>query len=1743
MKRIILFFVFAFITFFSFSQSIVYVDAAATGADNGTSWPNAYRHLSSALSAANAGNGIDTIFIAKGTYYPTGDQAGTNRDSAFLVLRGGISLFGGFDPANGIMEIAQRTIQQYGGTGTILSGNINNAGDSLDNCWHVMVIATYGNDQGKILLDGLTVRDGNGTMPPGGYKYYGTGEDRPYGYYGTGGGMLITSPGTQIKMMNCVVLNNVTQGIHSRRFLDMENCSVVSNIAPGGDENSSSHLSVSGGGLYCLEGLKLKHCLVESNQIYYGVFSRGGGIFVGGNLDMEDCMVRNNSVLDAGGCSPLIGEGSGGGIYVHGNSLIKSSVITGNAYTVVKGCVWDGEFRRYRYGGGGGLALNANAEIVNSIISFNSISGGMVPAGAYKRFTGGGILMTANAGLKLLNAVVYGNTDATAGAVGVLDMTFNIPLNLGNSVILANSTGFSPEIIATRFHSLVQGYNATTDGNLDASASATVFTNAAGGDFSLPAGSVLINKGNNNLFNNPAYGNTDMNGNNRVNGGIIDIGSVEYGSTPVITPNVLYVDSSVAVSGDGSSWASPYKYLSDAIAVANDNIAVDSILVAKGTYYPTGARTGTNRNSAFFIRYGGLKIFGGFPSGGGSFSQRVLPAATGGFSVGGSILSGDIQNEGDSTDNSYHVLAVTDIPQYADSIVLDGFSVHHGNANAPNGSMYTYNIQSVYQTAGGAAILWNVSNDGKLLFRNCNFNNNSANSWAGAIFSQHTKAKFVKVNFYNNITQSAEGGAVFNTQSTSELHFSQCRFEKNVTKTGSGGALYNHASAVSIFERSFFWANTAARHGGAIFNDQGSRCEVTNGLFYQNRSNTQNGNYGGAAVYASNASFTGTNCTFVEQNTGATMYGFLAGNGGGNMLLQNSIATNNPSGGIAVGGGTTYSQNYSLVQDQNYTTDQNLNYSTTSLTDLYVNSSDADGPDNTWLTADDGLKPTASSPVREEGNTALLPGNSVDIAGSARIRGCNIDMGAYEADAAKLLLHVDAVNGNDNNSGNSWSNAFRTLKKALDIANASACVDSILIAKGKYYPTGAQLTGTPGVLERLIDFTITRPGIKIYGGFQTGGAGGWASRELPSETGAGTILSGDIGANSDSTFNCSHVVLIANVHAASDSIVIDGVGITEGNANLMFGKTVNGVSVNSLYGAGIDIVQSSIAISIRNSVFYRNYAFNNGGGVAILGAHPALINCKFIGNAAAYGGAIYLVNSNSVIANSSFTGNACRSYESEGSPYGGYGGAVYGNGAKGVFVNCNFVNNQAEQDGGVAHFYNSSTSSFYNSIFWGNTAPALPNISLDGSTVTVSSCIVEGGYAGAGNLDVNPMFTNLSSGDYTLQNCSPAINAGNNALIPAGLTADMAGANRVQLGKVDMGIYESMANETTAGMVLSNAEVSNIQSASGSTLYANNCNLLVAQVAGNNTAAAVSGNVKVKVWIEPSSSNFVRRHYEITPDNNATTATGRVTLYFTQQDFIQFNAVNAIKLPATPFDDALKANLLIEKFAGVSSNGTGLPDSYSGSGLTIDPDDAAIVWNMNRSRWEVSFDVTGFSGFFIKTQPQTLPLQLISFTGERNKGVSQLKWETANESQVAYFELERSADGNAYSVVKKITARNGQSQLYRHDDPVAFSGLMHYRLKMVDIDGTIAYSKIVLLKDQESGDLSLYPNPAHHTLWLESGDAAIRGTRAIVVNTAGAVQLSFVITGSVQPVDISKLNTGIYFVRLANGRVLKFIKE
>jgi hypothetical protein len=264
---------------------------------------------------------------------------------------------------------------------------------------------------------------------------------------------------------------------------------------------------------------------------------------------------------------------------------------------------------------------------------------------------------------------------------------------------------------------------------------------------------------------------------------------------------------------------------------------------------------------------------------------------------------------------------------------------------------------------------------------------------------------------------------------------------------------------------------------------------------------------------------------------------------------------------------------------------------------------------------------------------------------------------------------------------------------------------------------------------------------------------------------------------------------------------------------------------------------------------------------------------------------------------------------------------------------------------------------------------------------------------------------------------------------------------------------------------------------------------LIAKVVPSGTSP-LSGNVTSNVWIENSvptygGQPFVARHYQITPAANATTSTGTITLYFTQAEFDAFNAaaISTPKLPVSSSDNVGKSNLRVGKYSGVSNDGTGLPGSYTSGVTVIDPADANIVWNTVESRWEVTFNVSSFSGFIIQTAGNPLPVNLISFSGQLNNNDVSLQWKTSSEINHDYFEVERSTDGQTFTTAGRVPGTNsGSVQNYSWFDAGAgllTSSKLYYRLKMVSTTGAVEYSNILTFSVNKSASpiVSVKPNP------------------------------------------------------------------
>jgi Secretion system C-terminal sorting domain/Calx-beta domain len=361
-----------------------------------------------------------------------------------------------------------------------------------------------------------------------------------------------------------------------------------------------------------------------------------------------------------------------------------------------------------------------------------------------------------------------------------------------------------------------------------------------------------------------------------------------------------------------------------------------------------------------------------------------------------------------------------------------------------------------------------------------------------------------------------------------------------------------------------------------------------------------------------------------------------------------------------------------------------------------------------------------------------------------------------------------------------------------------------------------------------------------------------------------------------------------------------------------------------------------------------------------------------------------------------------------------------------------------------------------------------------------------------------------------------------------------------------------------AGLATVNTNITAMQ---GNTTSYGDCGGLVAKV-NQAGGSPVAGNVNARVWIEPTvpaqgGIPFVQRHYEITPAANAATATGRVTLYFTQAEFDNFNndPASATDLPTGPADAIGIGNLRVIKYPGVSNDGSGLPASYTSTPQGIDPADADIVWNAGAARWEVSFDVTGFSGFFVQTNTSVLPVNLIAFTAQVQGNDALVQWKSTSEINHAYYEVEYSIDGRNFTIAGQRNALNGSGEKnysLTHINAAALSSKLYYRLKMVANTGNSTYSNTVLVRFGNGGAAAItdvYPNPTNGLINIvTTGIATGKPVQLRLTDISGRVIATrqVLVNGS-STFDISNQASGIYLLQaiLADGgrQQFKVIKQ
>jgi hypothetical protein len=335
---------------------------------------------------------------------------------------------------------------------------------------------------------------------------------------------------------------------------------------------------------------------------------------------------------------------------------------------------------------------------------------------------------------------------------------------------------------------------------------------------------------------------------------------------------IIYVDyNAPGPIHDGITWCSAYKYLQDALKVAQPG---HEIWVAAGTYRPDedmAHPTGTGDRNAAFRLMDNVVIYGGFPSPGCQNDPNWFDRDPNLYDE--TILSGDLSendvevadpcdllNDPCRADNTYRIVYGNCAPP----TLLDGFCISGGNANGGGvqmngGGLYndvgsptvancTFSRNSAYS---GGGVFNGDQYGGVLTLRNCTFivnwaketgagmhncfgistltncifTTNSAGMQGGGMYNL-SSPKLTDCTFSGN--KARDGGGVYNFKSSPVMI--NCKFSGNLARA-SGGGMCNNASTLKL-DNSTFACNSAGHDGAGMSNWDNSIAELVNCILW-----------------------------------------------------------------------------------------------------------------------------------------------------------------------------------------------------------------------------------------------------------------------------------------------------------------------------------------------------------------------------------------------------------------------------------------------------------------------------------------------------------------------------------------------------------------------------------------------------------------------------------------------------------------------------------------------------------------------------------------------------------------------------------------------------------------------------------------------------------------------------------------------------------------------------------------------
>jgi uncharacterized repeat protein (TIGR02543 family) len=964
--------------------AVKYVKYNASGANNGTSWANAYTDLQNAIGNAAAG---DQVWVASGTYKPSSwPNGGAGERYKHFSLKPGVAVYGGFSGVESLL-----TNRDINTNKVICSGDIGVAGDNSDNCYQVFYHPFGTGLDNTAVLDGVTVSGGNanGSSP-----------------YNFGGGMY--NSGCAPSIVKCTFTSNTTSASGGAMYNYgcapvVSYCSFIGNSAldGGGIYNtntsntnisgsffSGNTASASGGAIFTTDS----NPIVENNTFVSNTAVNGGAMYNYYSFpSINDCTFTGNSASTNGGAIYCAYNSSPSPVFSVKNcifwnnggadkEIVKTNITASVSYCVVQG----------GYTGGTNIITTdpqlyspcLNGGFSNTCAITSASSAVFIPKTAASNTWNGSSAYDQRA---------CARAPSGSRAAGAYEPSYGYP-----SIVTTTPSEIAKTsaVSGVSFVDTGNGYTVTQKGVCWSTTSGPTISNSKTTDGSglTAASSNITGLTQNTNYYVRAYAQ-------------LNEGTVLYGQEIQFKSLMVYY---VVVGGtgniDGSSWSNALGDLQVAISMAS---AGDEVWVAQGTYKPDSWPNGgsTAREKHFSLKRG-VQVIGGFLGNENSREQRN-------YKTNVTTLSGDIGVLGDNTDNCYHVFYHPNGLGLDSSTIIDGLTITSGYANYFGGN-------ADLSKCSGAGM---YNDNQSLKIQNCIFSSNS-------IFENENR------NHYER------GGAIFNLNSNVEINYSS--FSNNtITVTdgsndtfGKGGAIYS-SGGTAIIEHCVFESNSInylyySAYGGAICSEN-TNLTVSFCLFKNNQTNVQNRasepvehSFGGA-IYCSGLSPVIFNSSFYENDAigGAPKKGGAVYTNNSSVIINSCTFNNNSSsdvgGAIYLEGGSPTVKN-SLLWG-NGGTGKELNGTVTGTVSYCVIEGGYAGGTNI-VTSDPQLQALSDNGGYTQ--TIAIPGNSSAVA-IPQYAGSNDWNGTPYLDQrgyAKRLTGVRGIGAYDPNSKSSFAVNF-----------------------------------------------------------------------------------------------------------------------------------------------------------------------------------------------------------------------------------------------------------------------------------------------------------------------------------------------------------------------------------------------------------------------------------------------------------------------------------------------------------------------------------------------------------------------------------------------------------------------------------------------------------------------------------------------------------------------------------------------